>query len=103
MGIKVRQLLCDYSNQVFGSASWGEVSANCQMSEEAGGEEEQTGKEGLLPSTSLGFSISVTKHQCLLSNIQSNPTIWTVQPTSADEKPDVVRLVFFLCRCLIQR
>lgn len=32
MGIKVKQFLCDYSNQISGSASWDEVSANCQMS-----------------------------------------------------------------------
>lgn len=32
MGIKMKQFLCDYSNQISGSASWDEVSANCQMS-----------------------------------------------------------------------
>lgn len=31
-GIKVRQFLGDYSNQISGSVSWDKVSANCQMS-----------------------------------------------------------------------
>lgn len=47
----MKQFLCDYSNQISGSASWDEVSANCQMSSWMRLEkrrEEQTGKEGVL-------------------------------------------------------
>lgn len=78
MGIKVKQLLCDYSNQISGSASWDEVSANCQTPSWMRLEKwrgRAAGKSG--PSVSIvsfrGHPCAVVKkHQCLCPILSPN-------------------------------
>lgn len=73
----------------------------CQLSnvrvDEVGGEERKSRLERGIPSVYIvTFQHRpcnvVMKNQYRLSDMQSSPTIWTVQPTSADEKPNVVRV-----------